>query len=1200
MRDRDSWHRPVSRELKRLWREIPAELGDVKPALLCQVELALRALERIAPDEPAAGAYTLLAGYPFARAAGLAVTPDHELMLTALRHRGWTLRRRRAWQQALETYLALPERLRAYHVPEEAGPARPLGLAVASDRFAVYDTALATLPDFDRRQLRLAPSGRSTFVERRRPASVTFPPELRPDPTPGHDLTAPRSGGGAPIRLTRDDLLDTARWMDRTEEASDTAKRGHWEERLAELRLAPRSADGRSFADSDELHLDGMLHLVGMVGAGKSTLMTLVAVWAARRGMRTTLVVGDVAEQLRLSALLRDLGLPATPVLGPTTRETHVQRLHRRMAARGLENLLDHDDPGFDDLSTVCVVDALRGTEAAEPLRYADAPCTSLFPERTETAGQDGTDGTEPIVLPERYRPGGTDTAPPPTGTRPAGQQHGCPVWSACPRHRTARELVDSLIWIANPASLVQSSVPHHLNEERLRHLELACLRSDIVIVDEADSVQMKFDEIFAPSATLVVPGPESWLDQLHTHKIEELSRQGRLPLTDQEIERWSASLAVVTAATDRLYKRLIDDADLREWADTEYFSPWTLQEKLLADWFEPNVTPGAPDGVADETELFEAYENDDPEPEPDNTAMQDRRAILTAVFDRFRDDPLGGHGPYGDPTDDLVGLAQDLLATLSASGTRRRVLTVLGELLADTAAPTNDPKWLDTTARRVEFMLLLSALNQRLERLTFLWPQVEAALHLDSTGNDFSRRPPLDYAPLVPEAPMGNVLGFQYLPDERERDESGRHSGTLRFFRCAGVGRELLLSLHELGSDPATGRPGPHVVLMSGTSWAGTSTRAHVLTPVGAVLKPSERSLEAVRRSVFRTRFLYDDSGKPISLSGTDPKDRLTVARAMASRLGSPGRGQSPSPLEEELTLVGDDERRRAILLAGSYKEANAVADVLHGIERWHGRVRVLAADDADLEQAVRGGGPVPALSGHATALRRGDLATFAEDPRAEILVAPLMAVERGHNILNAQRNAAFGTALFLARPHPRPDDLALAIFAINDWATRFVRDHPGLDQGTFTDLVRKAGTLDSAGLAFRHVARREWRRLLARRYIYSRLSEAEKQAFVWDQLVTIWQVIGRLVRGGVPARVVFVDARFAPKVARALAPSVQASQLPSDEGLLNRLRSVLAPYFDQGADPTRFTDPGDPALARLLYQPLFEALTDLTHHRS
>lgn len=209
-------------------------------------------------------------------------------------------------------------------------------------------------------------------------------------------------------------------------------------------------------------------------------------------------------------------------------------------------------------------------------------------------------------------------------------------------------------------------------------------------------------------------------------------------------------------------------------------------------------------------------------------------------------------------------------------------------------------------------------------------------------------------------------------------------------------------------------------------------------------------------------------------------------------------------------------------------------------------------------------------------------------------------MAVERGHNILNAQRNAAFGTALFLARPHPRPDDLSLAVFAINDWASRFVRNEPGLEQGTFGKLAVDAEDLDAAGLAFRHVARAEWRRLLARRYIYSRLSDREKQSFTWDQLVTIWQVIGRLVRGGVPARVVFVDARFAPQTARALSPGSLATQVPAQDGLLTGLRDVLAPYFNPSADPSAFPDPGDPAVAQLLYAPLYKALRDLTHHVS
>lgn len=240
---------------------------------------------------------------------------------------------------------------------------------------------------------------------------MTLPAGLAADAVPGHRPELGRPGDGTPLIVKRAELVDTARWMDETEHAMGVAGPGYWEDRLTELRLAPRSSDGLSFVDSDTLRIEGLLHLAGMVGAGKSTLMTLVAVWGARQGLRTTVVVGDVAEQLRLTGLLRDLGLAAAPVLGLTTRQTHVQRLHRRLAARGLDNILDHDAPGFDDLSTVCVINALRGTEAAEPLRYADAPCGSLYPEKKPQDPLPATDSSPRCPTP-------ISPARPPLGAR--------------------------------------------------------------------------------------------------------------------------------------------------------------------------------------------------------------------------------------------------------------------------------------------------------------------------------------------------------------------------------------------------------------------------------------------------------------------------------------------------------------------------------------------------------------------------------------------------------------------------------------------------------------------------------------------------------------------------------------------------------------------------------------------------------------
>ncbi|MEU3723396.1 hypothetical protein [Streptomyces sp. NPDC031705] len=1218
MRDQIEWNRSVVRELKRVWSGDPG-LEGLKPSHLCQVELALHLLELVAPDQPAESAYVLLGGYPYAEAAGLVTSEEHRTALIAGRHLLWTLRRSHAWRQALSRYERVPDRLRAYHLPEPGAqtPPRRIVPTVAADRHAVYGEALSRVPDFVRRPLPLAPAGRSEFQEGNRAASVRFPADLIEDGIEGHELSAGPPVRSGPIEITREQLLDTARWMDEVEEDEGVERPGRWEQRLTEVRIAPRDADGRDFTEHDRIVLDGTLHLVGMVGAGKSTFMVLAAATAARRGMRTTLVVGDAAEQLRLCELFETVGLPAVPVLGVSTRETHVQRLHRRLASRGHDNLLDHHAPAFDNLSTICIADALRGNEAIEPLAYSDAPCTRLHPEKeTQEAGTT----TEAASLPAPWRPSGVQSAPArqpadrgPNGTALA-TPHGCPLWSRCPRHRAARHQVDGLIWVANPSSLVQSPVPAHLNDERLRQLELACLRSNLVFVDEADSVQMRFDELFAPSATLVKPGTESWLDQLHTHKIEELSRRGRLLLADRDVEQWNAALSVVATAADRIYQRLISDTTLREWVDQEYFSPWALQEKLIAEWFELPRHPEHPEpfegAVEDERSLYEGYEDDSEGAEDSTAAMPEpdpRRAALTAVLDDFRDDPLGD-GDFTDPlSTTLSAAAKDLLYTLSPAASRTRVQSLLDALLAgtpvlDRLTPEDRDEWKRITRDRLEFVLLLSVLHQRLDRLTYLWPMVEAALRLDRQGKELARRAPLDYAPIIPEAPMGNVLGYQYQPQEDTYDEVGRTSGTLRFFRCTGVGRELLLSLTGLGEDRAIGRPGPNVVLMSGTSWAGESTRAHILAPVGAVLMPSEKSLEGVGQTRFATHFLYDAAGEPMRLSGTELEARIPQARAMADRLARPGAGGAGSVLDQELARIADDHRRRVLVLVGSYREAYAVAETIDGqrSERWKGRVRVLVPDDADL-------GHLPGVDGPAllASLRRGDLAAFAEDRMAEILVAPLMAVERGHNILNGQGRAAFGTAVFLARPHPRPDDLSLSVYALNDWITRFIRDQSRNDDlvgpATFTDLVRNAENLDQAGHALRQEARKEWRRLLSRRYAYSALRPWEQRAFAWDQMVTMWQVIGRLVRGGVPARVLFVDAAFAPAAAWASAPALRAigGRRPGP-GLLHAVRSVLAPYFVGTSSPgaeSGAADPADAAVARLLYAPLYSALGRIDH---
>jgi hypothetical protein len=658
-------------------------------------------------------------------------------------------------------------------------------------------------------------------------------------------------------------------------------------------------------------------------------------------------------------------------------------------------------------------------------------------------------------------------------------------------------------------------------------------------------------------------PLPNSWLDEVARHKVAELAEQGRLQLSSQEVDDWTNAFNTVTAAHDRLYALLVQDPPLRRWIIEDYFSAVTLHQWLINAWF-PELRPDAsPDAIPKDAT---------------GEARQQAKERIDRILDRFRDEPLEEHRAI-DPDDDataavngLVHLTLELLHAPRGATTRQRLRDALLDLVGDDERIVAD---LDAHATRFEFTLILAALHHRLNFMTGLWQRVEAALNLESTSNVLSRRPPRDYEPVIPESPMGNVLGFQFQLGEPNRE--GHQSGELRFFRCGGVGRELLLSLTDL---PAVDdRPGPNVLLMSATSWAGTSSRYHVHAKVGAVLRPHDEEVEAVLQTEFRKEFLYwPGSNTPLRLSGSAPERRPHVLTQMLHQLAVPDRSlaDATSMLDLELAEIDDPERRRILLLVGSYVEARRAAEYLNSIPEWTGRVTLLISDDADLDDAWI---QLPGDSSVRT-LRRGDVASFAR-AGGEVLVAPLLAVERGHNIVLPGGKAAIGSVYFLARPHPRPDDIALAIQAINDWAVRQVRG----SSREFSKAALAAGTPDLAGLAFRREARKKWNRFLTRQLSWSSLPEEEKVAFTWDQLVVMWQVIGRLVRGGVPARVVFVDAAFSPREA-----GLSAIDSPATS-LLASMRDVLAPYFTDDSPMPAI----DRSLVTALYEPLYRALAGM-----
>ncbi|MET8982614.1 hypothetical protein ABZX85_44255 [Streptomyces sp. NPDC004539] len=1073
--------------------------------LVASVELGLVALGSWAEGAAAQDAWALMGGYDFrTRRQRVVAAPS------VLRWLVGELKSPTAWHKALESYQALPELLRLFDVKDPSRPpVRRPSVAVASDRDQVYAQALAALPAHREQRVRLVEEG-VRYRMGRGDASVVVPEGMSPSPARRHRAGRRRKQ----VTLRWSALTATADLMDSVD--AQLGLRNNWRGRIDDLYLLVRQSDGR-LRKSKKLVLADVMHVVGMPAVGKTTLITVAAVWACAEPHRRhtlTVVLGDVVSVLDMVTALCRYGVRAAPILGAANRGRHLQQVHRppHAQARGLELL---EDPRLRWISTECVLQGLA--ELTEPLALKDAPCA------------------------HRLRPW--------SGEGPDQQQLeaavGCSLLPVCGRHEAARELVDATVWVATPASLMHCRVPEQLSRHDLRYLELAWQRSDAFVVDEADRVQIQWDQAFSPSQALAGPGEDAWLDEVRPLFERHMRHTRGQHLFSEPVRDWSVDISTAGLLVTHLRNLLAEHSHVREWLSQGYFNEWRLAVGLAGE-ISRRPRPARQSGSQrrGQPALWDSDE--------------ECRARWLAVFTQWLDDPAGRY-PGADTSVaflcDLTArgyqppglVTQDLVAWLRGQDD----VVLVGE------------QALERLAVRFQVTMVVALLAEKLALLTRACWEVEMETGLEAMGSSLVHRPPAEYLPLVPESPMGNLLGFQYREHEGELEQIG----TLSFFRCSGIGRWLLLNLPHLYEDAAGEEDaGPACLLLSATSWAGNSPRYDVQVPVAGILASHTGDRVPLHQRIVLKYLpvkMQSSSGAAyaVTVSGKQGQDRLEALRELLAglcRQQAGLRGPRKSRLEEIRDELPEG-RQRVLLLVGSYREAEEVLRHLIRMRpEWADQVLQMVPDDDSGSHHWSG-----------QTITRGNVHAMAKQD-AWILIAPQLAIERGHNILNDSHVAALGAAFYLVRPHLHPEDLSYHVQTMNRWAVEEIRR-----------AIPAAGpdtALGERARMFRELARRTWLDLLegTLQYRATGAHSAQRRAMDWTNIVPLDQIIGRMLRGGATARVYFCDAAFD--------PSHDDSMLV---GMLDALNEAL--------------DGPDEAIASPLYRPLRQSLHTLVEqHRA
>lgn len=313
-----------------------------------------------------------------------------------------------------------------------------------------------------------------------------------------------------------------------------------------------------------------------------------------------------------------------------------------------------------------------------------------------------------------------------------------------------------------------------------------------------------------------------------------------------------------------------------------------------------------------------------------------------------------------------------------------------------------------------------------------------------------------------LPSALCGNLFGVKKTDEE-----------DIILFRQFAFGRSLMKDLPYLKTDAKGNPAGPHVILLSGSSWAEGSYEYHVNRPVNYILEADAEK----RAFLERTRFF--ESGFLERVSGSGDEKRIEQLRIVT---------------QKSVDLIIQEYKRKAgkiLLVVNSYDQAQEAQKTLEtALRKANCSAHVCsmvpdAINDRNSENTVR----------------RGEVSRFAQMD-AEILIAPAMAIERGHNIVDEYGHSALSAVFFMVRPMAVPDDIQQKGSKLNGLVEAHCKRGP--EESLFAYNKR-----------IRYFATQQWARMSkTRSFGLSELNEAERKDVVATLFVLILQIFGRVAR--------------------------------------------------------------------------------------
>ncbi|MFZ6654735.1 hypothetical protein [Undibacterium sp. TJN19] len=974
-----------------------------------------------------------------------------------------------------------------------------------------------------------------------------------------------------PISIRWDTLLAIAKDVDAREKAHDFPQwlpKLNLEQRIKKVKI---TALGSEFYRDDTLILDGTQHMVGMLSSGKSTLVQalLFALISPGYDKRVLVLSKDTAAASELIARLKAHGIKNSTVISSiNNRDVHLSAALWNTQSYSSDQTFEAAAALTESLGTACPLDGYQSNEKSFSRENPRKPCFNLIQEKK----------------------GGEE------------QEVACPLIAACPTHKQQRMLSSASVIAMTPQAFIKMTPEKYALSEELSFPEAMQFFADVVLIDEADEVLRTFDEQCTQQQGLLSSDGRAFTLTSTRALASSLGDRGGSQYAKLSNVQWHRQFNKLQDSIGAIYHLFLKHRDKFSWIISQ--KTFTSASILTSLWrhgagYEEsaNGNASAKSQAIDKLELLAALSG----ALYNSLSMPGNRQPIKSRFESINADPKL-QDAFSFLADIQVNIIEATPA-LESDNVFKQIMEALAcgplEVFSSNDAASDSDQQVpkkteerfsqrrrvnvpdDNFSRALAITLALLT-NNCLSSFSYL-VRNQAAVEDDFglTETDVfreARRIMRHYGGIIPRPLLGSTFGLMFEPS----GENSEDGGTLRLINHLALGRFLLTNMDKLLAEE--GQAGPHVLLLSGTSWAGGASPSasplfDVQWPVSAILEQPEKEREALSTSMCEFVSL---GPVPISVSGQPPEVRRENLKRIASLLTKSG--VSGTPIERKWSqLIESDKddigkyslRQRALLVTNNYDDAKLVANTLAQANPKKHTVYCLVSDTLArsgeaANDAKRTG---EAFHRDIQILPRSQVESFGEAPPGSILVTPLHPISRGHNIvIPGSGFAAISTIYFLHRPHPRPDDLASVIGAINRFAMDVVLGH----------TKPEGNDIEEKSEWFRRKAQCALDEGFALRTAYAQMPKLARTQYSWDLITSIWQTIGRGIRGGVPVYVGFVDERFAPGIYKspAVADTVYSSCLKQCEKTLEN--AINGDGIDQ-------------KIAKTLYQPFRDMLNKL-----